>query len=344
MTTAFADGPAADPTGAKTAALFAKYAAPADVLSASVDDLIGRPAVGGYADPGTNTYPIHTKAAVWASVAAYHDNGRPDSGPVADRLKAACAFWRMGDAWAEMKEAALVSRPGVIHYAIPYEKRYPLDRPEQLKAAAAYLEDHRGSFSPEEARTFASSLLARNAVLGVLTAGEKVAAEITAGYGTPAADWRDEFSVRTTLAKAAGDNELVAAVKAAEAAVDGGADPYAAADLLRQVDRRMKWALPDPAGRLTAVTPSAKWAAATAHARAADGSWYRVADLAAVPADAWDAVLGGGVVSAAAKRAAALADPATFPAAARLLADHGVRPAEAAPEVLPKTDWAAAAA
>jgi hypothetical protein len=44
------------------------------------------------------------------------------------------------------------------------------------------------------------------------------------------------------------------------------------------------------------------------------------------------------------ERAAALANPATFPAAARLLADHGVRPAEAAPEVLPKTDWAAAAA
>lgn len=57
-------------------------------------------------------------------------------------------------------------------FALPHEKRYPLDTPALCKTAAAYFNEHQLDFSPFERRVFSHSLYTQAKNLGVKVAGD----------------------------------------------------------------------------------------------------------------------------------------------------------------------------
>jgi hypothetical protein len=68
------------------------------------------------------------------------------------------------------------------HFALPHERRYPIDTETQTKQAAAYFDEHVYEFAPLERRLFAMSLLSRAEELGTKVSGAALEYGGT-GYG-----------------------------------------------------------------------------------------------------------------------------------------------------------------
>lgn len=326
-----------------------KYAAPDRVTAAPPAALFDPPPVAcNFADAG-RTYPLHAPAAAWASAAAYHDAGATD--PAAgERIKAACVYYGLSAEWDRLAAARPAGpvAPPPDRWALPEQRRYPLDTAAAVKAAADYFARYADRLAAADRRTFAGELVKAAADHpGVVDPAGVWRLEAEAGLGRPAPGWEAEARWRAKMAADAGEPGLAAAIEkaAAEAAQDQVGAPVGTyrtagelAALMRAVDRRMGWELDDPLPGLVGDTPSTARAKLAAAVEAASGAWYARADLDRVP-DAACAAVGLGPIVARATKAAALA---ASPAFERLALAHGVVPVRAAPRA--RVDWAAVAA
>jgi hypothetical protein len=325
--------------GARTAIALARLGAPPEVKAAAAAQMpewTNLPPVC-YADEG-RSYPVHTPLAALVSAACYVVSGAADTVAEA-RIKRACARHGLPGVWAEFAkraaEAAGPAEPG--RYALPDQKRYPIDTPERVKRAAAYLAEYGPAFSDAERRTFAENLLAADA--GVLAPVERGAVEHAAGLGRPAVPLAQVFSPRK--AAAAGRPELLRCLERLETAVAGGGCVYKAAAVLERVDRAMGWRFRAPGPLLTGLTPTAAKTAAAEFVRAPSGDWYRAADLTAVPASAL--VAGYATPPVVSKEARVRLLEKYGAAFQDFLAGFGVNPVRPAAAGRPRADWDALA-
>lgn len=330
------------PAGAHPARLqriVTDYAAPDYVLGASSDDLFGAGTAAGFADPVTRLYPVHTKAAAWLSAAAADEAGetRPE---VLDRLARAARQHGVGPVTrTDEAKAAAAAADASRRFALPAARSYPIDHPEQVKAATAYFDRYADRLPTTDRRAFAANVAARAEELDCLPDDALDRLQKEAGEWSPGSDGvlTDAVRVRVALAETTGRPALADALS--KAAADGpGGDGVELAAHLRDVDRTCGWDLPDPlAGVTTRAGARAKLAGAVA---AASGNWYRVADLDRIPHEVLAAYGAAPVLSRAgyerllsSKNAAALESVA---------ADYGVFPVEAGPRR--QADWAGLAA
>ena len=334
-------GPLADRTGCKAAALFVTYAAPAAVTAAPVEDIFDVPKVAANFADGGYTYPISTPAAAWASAAAYHDSGADDPA-TAGRIKDACDRHRLSGEWDRLKAAAARPAPAEGRYALPAAKKYPLDTAAQVKAACAYLPPHADRLSGAERVEYAANVLKAAADLKVDLAPDGLyRLEAEAGLSRPADGWRNELTTRAGLAKLAGDADLVGLFEKAAAGpsadhVGAFRNPAELAELLRSVDRRMGWSLPDPLLGVSGDTPSSAAAKLAGAVKAASGNWYLLDDLDRVPDAPLVELFGLPPVLSKEAKAALLADPGRGAAAEAVVAGYA-EPAERAPRR--RLDW-----
>lgn len=331
-------GPAGDSVGAVTFALLTKLGAPDFVKKAYLEESTAwrdLPPVC-YADPRCH-YPIHTPTAAVVSAAVFYANRAQDE-LTGRRIKAACDLFGVSSAWSALTEkvAAAVRRDEPTRFALPESRRYPIDTPARVKAAAAYLREHGDDFLESDRRTYAANLLAADDAAPTLAAADRATVERLAGLGRPAVAVSRVFGSRKAAAVAAGLPRLAVVIERAEAAVKAGGDAYRAAVFLEAVDRCLRTGLGNPAADLTGLTPSAAKAAAARYIQAPDGAWYDAEDLRSVPADHLDAAYDTGPVVSTEKRAQLLA---THGVAFRaFLADHGVHPVRTR-DVRPAVDW-----
>lgn len=78
---------------------------------------------------------------------------------------------------AEKEPPKLLEKKEAQYYALPYERRYPLDSYSQVKAASAYFDQYHNMMSPDDRHTFAVNLLRRTEPLEVATS------DIAKSYG-----------------------------------------------------------------------------------------------------------------------------------------------------------------
>lgn len=360
------NGPYGDPTGYHVARVMEKFAAPTSVLDAPIDHLTTRPVVrNGYADDA-RTYPVHSPAAAWVSAAFYLESGAPDT-KVAASIRDALTTYRLGREWARMevleatertaKEAAAAPK----RFALPAEKKYPIDTPEEIKRAAAYFMEHKDRFSGSNRRTFAAEVVKAagdDSIRIDLDTAWRLESE--AGLGRLAPSWKRVFHSRIKLASLNGNADLTTVLEKEASAAPS--DPVALAGMLREVDRACKWDLPDPLTELISDTPTTATEKLAGLVRSATGKWYAKAALDAIPdklitdlfADApslsfidldttdvrgQSARFGLPVVSSA-KKAELLMDPKFCDRLEAVLSDHDTQPVGQDPV---KTDWAALA-
>lgn len=322
-----ATGPYADPTGNRSAALMDKYAAPDEVLDAPTGSVTDRPATrADYADEG-RCFPVHTPAAAWLSAAHYLDAGSRNE-KVAGEIRNALLRHRLWDEWDRLADAAAANErtkaaAETHRYALPDRKRYPLDTADDVRTAAAYFTRHADSFSHDDRRKYASAVVTAADDHRVDLGSDLRRFEAEAGLGLLSRSWRDAVTCRTKLA--ADDAGAAAALEKASAAPPD--DPLELVGLLRDLDKVASWDLPDPLDDVIGETPSTAREKLAGAVRAHSGRWYRIGDVAAVPAADIDAVVAplGVAIASNEKRAALLADPETGTAFEELLLDRGVR-------------------
>jgi len=336
MVTTLGDGPLADRTGARTAVLMVKYAAPAGVLEASVEDLEPVEKVASaYADAG-KTFPVHTPSAAWASAAHYHATLSTDT-KVGNRIKAALDQHRLFGEWSRLEQNRPVPAES-RHYGLPDSKKYPLDTAEQVKAAADYFTKYSDQFTPTDLQTFSRNVLsAGERVPGALSNAVVDQIEAAAGLGRLASTWKEAFDQRIWHATRDKLPALVEVLK--EASASPPTDPVLAATHLRAVDRVNNWQLPDPLTQLCDETPSAARRKLAAMVRAADGSWYKRADLNKIPDETLSNLFDLPAVVSNTARCSLLQEKCA--AFREVLDHHGVSPVEVPRD--PRVDWAALA-
>jgi hypothetical protein len=327
-------GPLADVTGRRTAVLLTKYAAPTHVTDAAATDVMAPPAVRVNFADDARTYPVHTPAAAWVSAAAYHDAGAAHP-TVGAAIKRACDAHGLTGEWERLEGL----RPGPVkaasagRFALPAERKYPLDTAAQVTAAAAYHTAYAHLMPADARQTYAAETVKAAAAVGGLSFHETCRLEREAGLGRRADDWERVFVVREKLA-AAEDAGLVAALAEARGVFAKSGDDCApaAATVLRALDRARGWKLSDPLEGLIGWTPAAAKAALDGVVKAASGAYYARADLDRVPDDVIVAALGldAPVLDGTAK-AAALSSATTGGVVEQLLADVGVKPVNPAP-------------
>jgi hypothetical protein len=345
MNTFLGDGPMVDTTGARTASVMIKFAAPEDVRESHPDDVFAVPKVAcNFADRDYH-YPTHTAAAAWVSAAMYHatDSDHPY---VAERIKAACDFHRLWGEWERLEKAAkeertrVVKFAGVIRWALPAAQKYPLDTAEQVKQAAAYFARYADEFSDADRKTFAAETAKAAYNLGWTGRAEDLhLLEAEGGLCRPSADPKRPFLARAKYAADGKIMDLAAAlVKAAD---EAGKDPVEDAAILRRIDKRAGWNYGNPIHETTGETVSAVRKKIASAAKAVSGNWYNVADIGRVPAGFLSQALGAGPVMSEPVFRRLLSDPTKSAAMEQILENHGVKPVSVAPRE--RTDWAALA-
>lgn len=344
MTPFLSAGPKTDRTGAVTAGLMTKFAAPSAVSAAPVQSVHDAADVAAnFADPfGRREYPIHSPASAWASAAFYHSTGSTDP-EVAGRIKEACYRHRLFGEWERLEAAA---RPAAVKtaaasaYALPAAGRYPIDTPEQIKSASDYFHVHAAAFPDADRREFArNTARAANRYPDLLPAERLHRLQAEAGLGRLSGSWKSAFEVRIRLAEIENQTDLASALKSASASPPE--DTAAAAALLRRVDRVNGWRVADPLDVIVDLTPAKAAADLSTVVKSADGSWYRRADLARVPDSTVAVLFGAPPVASGEYRAGLLKSAETAKAFQAVLADHGVRPVR---EARARVDWARLAA
>jgi hypothetical protein len=345
MSTFLGSGPLSDATGARVAAVMMKYEAPGDIGACPPGDVFGVPKVAcNFADPDYQ-YPTHTAAAAWVSAATYHDTGS-EHPHVAARIKAACEFHRLWGEWDRLEQTAKEAREktakqaSVRRWALPAERKYPLDTPEQVKLAGDYFMRYADALTDADRRTFAAETAkAAHAVGWGGKSQDLQLLEAEGGLCRPAADPKIPFLARAKYASDKNLSDLAAALmKAAEAA---GIDPVADAAVLRRIDKRAGWNYGNPIHETTGETVTAVRQKIASAARAASGNWYNVSDLRQLPTDLVTTTMGVGPVVSEPLLRGLLTDPTKAASFEQVLRDAGVRPVSTPPRR--RVDWAAEA-
>jgi hypothetical protein len=176
------------------------YGAPAYVKEAGVVDLTGdglAPSV--YADQARRLYPIHTKAATWASYAYFLDNARrPGDDRVEARLREAAAAHGVADDLDALDAAVRAGRVKAAladdDFAVRFEadgqpvRHLPVRNPREVKAACDYLRGYRTQIPFPVASAAARRVLAKQAALAApLADADRDFLEKLAGEGTGSA-------------------------------------------------------------------------------------------------------------------------------------------------------------
>jgi len=130
----------------------------------------------------------------------------------------------------------LASLRDAQHYALPSCSRYPLDSYEQVKTAAAYFEEYRGSFAPVHRREYCVNLVKRAGALGI-----PVSADVRK-YGSegvaPAVELSAALEARERLTTDEMYLAALGAVKTASVLVQEGAlDPESLCCLIEEYDK-----------------------------------------------------------------------------------------------------------
>lgn len=342
------NGPLADPTGAGIAVVLTKYAAPDDVLGAPPEDLFVPENVAVNFADARRTYPIHTKAAAWISAAYYHDSGSDDA-VVGDRIKLACQYHQIGKEWnklASLRPQHVETQ--VTYYALPAAKKYPLDTPEQVKAADEYFTKYASYFPAEDRRTYAGEMV-KAAIRHPQAVTDLWRLEAEAGLGLPAEGWETEFAQRAKKALELGDEDLAAvldktAVDFKQQIIDRQVSPMGTftnagelSDLLKKADRKYGWNYGDPLGGLVGDTPSTAGKKLAGVVRSAAGNWYVKEAVDAVPDNLFTELVGCGPVVSRETKLGLLQDATKVAAVERLLNLHNVEPVERAKPQ--RVDW-----
>jgi hypothetical protein len=192
---------ARDVSGQQLYRLTRLYGPPEFVKKASVGEMCGAedlpPHVFG--DPRRRLFPCHTAAACWTSAAFFLDKQaefRGDAPLIWDRIVHCAKVFGVDKLLGELREKVAANVPSSEQelsdddFALVRRhpdgtsfRRYPLRNAEEVKSAAAYLEQHRDSFRFEERRDFADRVLQKSAQMGVNLGGRDEFLTKQAGHG-----------------------------------------------------------------------------------------------------------------------------------------------------------------
>ena len=334
-------GPLTDTTGATTANLMVKFAAPDSILREPLCSLYPSERIPAwFADPSSMTYPIHTPAATWASAAFYHATGS-DNPDVRNRIKEACNYHRLTDEWRRLEKEARpkVEQVKTTHYALPRLSKYALDTREQVTKAVGYFLKFACTFSTQDRKEYARNLVKRAADLSVeFDTGVAHRLEAEAGMAKLSSEWQRAFLERAYMAA----NEPELAAEFCKAATDTPPqDIPETAALLRKFDAFNKWALDDPLMVMSGDSPSTVRALLAEVIQAANGAWYKKSDITKVPTEVMHELLGTPLITSRKLCEEILKDTTKSAQFRELLSDYGVKPVEEAPKK--RVDWAAEA-
>lgn len=200
------------------------YDAPDFVKDASLDELVGgsEDHATEFADPMARRFSLKTKAATWASAAAFADEShRYDParratianriGQAAARFEIAGELAKIGQAKSELAYSAIDGLPDA-HYAWvekqadgSTDRRLRIHNAVEVKTAADWLLKHRDAFAYDDRMKTARRIMTRARQLGVEASIDSDAFDKVAGFGysDPEAVV-DAIQVRTQLAKRKG--------------------------------------------------------------------------------------------------------------------------------------------
>lgn len=192
-----------DGNGAELYRLSNLYSAPAFVKSASKSDLVPDAQLppAAYADPRNKTYPLHSKAAVWASYAFFQDKKanyrKVDADMVEERILLAGRRLGIADSLAQLKQASERNVPTATEqlpdedFALVWvdgdkkERHLPMRNSVEVKQAAAYLAKWRSDprLCFEDRQNIAEKIASKANTLGVNLGEYTELVEKQAGYG-----------------------------------------------------------------------------------------------------------------------------------------------------------------
>ena len=257
---------AQDLTGAEWHRLTATHTVPEFVKSASHPARYGDPAelpVTVYAYPPQRLYPCHTAAATWASAMFFLEkqaNWKPaENEAIWTRLQDAARYWQIlpqvqaltGERTKSAAAIPLADDDFALVWELegqPKERHYPLRNAEEVKAAAAWLEQFRGDMVLADRRTIAGRILTKAAAYHVLPDNNEFLCR-TAGVGYCTTQTLvDCWQTRATLSKqthpeyAAQANGMAESIKIAHLDFRDHGLRCRLADLMDTFDRETKLA------------------------------------------------------------------------------------------------------
>ncbi len=239
-----------------------KYMAPDFVKGASDNELYGyKLPVVMYAD-SEKSFPVHTPAATWLS-AAFCLEGRGEKTATAVKIKSAMGKFGMHGLWDAMEKFAVENRsplPDKI-YALPEQKKYPINDENQIKKACEYLFKYSDDFELEDRQTFAKNLLNALDSKNIKLANDfRHKVEIAAGLGSSAESAVDVVNDYVNRLRRIGYSDVAEhVVKAAQAVDSGSLDTSSFADTVKSIGYKLHDAkVADFVDRLNVMTPVKK--------------------------------------------------------------------------------------
>jgi hypothetical protein len=275
------------------------YDAPDFVKRADAAERIGDPEIPPHlcADPRHRRYRMHTKAATWLSAAFFYDKRDQlppkEAAAVEGRLQEAADFWGIRpqvDALAIKVAAARKDNLSTLQdedfaWSRDGERHLPLRNAVEVKAAAAYLLEHRDRFEFRDRQDMAQRILQKAARYGAGLGEYDGFLEKTAGFGGCAATQaaslvRDRARLaRVSHPDVAAELEKMAATILANPQQARRPDALAkVAEVVDQLDRMLhvehSEAVPRPEDVLFAITRKTASAFADQHLATTSGSVY----------------------------------------------------------------------
>lgn len=264
-----------------------------------------------YGNPAARSFPHHTRAATWVSYALLRESKEamaPDQyGLLRDQLRKMAHFWNIagdldavdGSASSGEKQASASTDDFALVLPLPtggQECRYPLRNASEVKAAAAYLRQHRDALPYALRRGMADRVLIKAAAYGVqFDEPTDAFLERQAGHGWCAAsDAAGLLRERALLLRRVDPDSSKALVQAADACQTKSAtarDPERLQVLAEAIDRIDRAnglhreygpGLPRPEDVLFGLTVKSASAAADEHCSTTSGCVYRTEDLGRV--------------------------------------------------------------
>jgi len=205
-----------------------------------------------FADAPHREYPTHSAAATWVSYANFLEKksalGAADAAAIGSRLADAAAYFRIGDAIADLdaqagRRAAPAELPDSAYAWVvkaadgsTATRRLRLSNAAEIEKAAGWLVEYRSQFEYDDRRAIAGRILEKAAEQGVPLEEAGDAVEKIAGNGvTPIGSVIEAMVARSTLVRAANNDFADMLLKVAAALGD---TPNA----LHRQDRRIKLA------------------------------------------------------------------------------------------------------
>ncbi len=211
-----------DGNGSELYRLSNLYQAPGFVKSASKTDLVPDAPLppAAYGDPKNKLFPLHSKAAVWASYAFFMDKKasyrRVDAEMIEERIMLAGRRLHIATDLAQLQKAATCNVPAELEtlpdsdFALVYvdgdkkERHLPMRNSVEVKTAADYLAKwrHDPRLTFEDRQSIAEKVFTKAAEYGVNLGANAELVEKQAGYGAcTAADAVDLIRERVAASR-----------------------------------------------------------------------------------------------------------------------------------------------